>query len=473
MMNDDLKSILTDIAEEALPGSQIDLLPALANNISSEQSMMPFQPTSPMRRPVLLVLAISLAFAVLLITPQGRAFAQRLFTFFSPAESESFPVPEEQLSLDANTPTPAPTFALVLETVSVSTNEPAAAISEPLPTSSSADDTLHSCNEASALLSYSCQVAKAEAALKFDAREFPEVPRGYAFVDVQSNPTLNSMTINYQVVEGGGYLTLGQGIGTIQQASSSWGEVSANAIERVSVGNQYGEYAQGQFVVFPGATSATWEPTVPVFRLRWSEGDRWFALEKFGNTAPVEYLDKDQLIALALTLVDAPTPDANTSVDNAYQQSVVEAETIAGFDLLAPTVLPAGFELQNTRYDAAFQTARLFYLPKGESAGVGGLYISQSPRGEMNEFTGCDVCPAEAVEQVQVNGQTAYYWQGALDHGSVDQPLSSPVWRGDQPYFTLAWATSDLIIVINYAATESYGGLTSRDDLIKIAESMR
>ena len=473
MKNNDLKSLLTDIAEEALPGSEINFLPALTKNMSSERSMRSFQQTFPMRRTVLLVLAISLAFAVLLITPQGRAFAQRLFSFFSPAESESFPLPEEQLSSDVNTPTPAPTFALVLETVSASDKEPIERTPAPLPTSSSADDVLKSCTEVLALLSYSCQIARAEADVKFDAREFPEVPRGYAFVDAQSNPILNSMTINYQVVEGGGYLTLIQGIGTVQQASSNWGEVPANAIERISVGSHYGEFARGQFVVFPGATSATWEPTVPVFRLRWSEGNRWFALEKFGDTAPVEYLDKNALIALALSLVDAPAPDANTSIDNAYQMSVAEAETIAGFDLLEPAVLPAGFELMNARYDVAFQTVMLFYLPKGESAGVSGLYISQSPRNTADEITGCEACPAEAVEQVQVNGQTAYYWQGAFDAGSTDQPLSPPIWRPDEPHFTLTWANSDLIIVLNYTATEWYGGQISKDDLIRIAESMR
>lgn len=478
MKNNDLKSILADIAEEALPGSDIDLLPALlTRNVTSEKLQNgPLKRTvhqiSPIRRALLLVLAIGLAFAVLLITPQGRAFAQRLFSFFSPAESESFPLPDDQLSLYVDTPTPAPTFALVLETVSVSYSEPVETTPDPIPTSSSADDTLKSCKEAIALLSYSCQIAHAEAQVKFDAREFPEVPRGLAFVDTQSNPTLHSMAINYQVVEGGGYLTLSQGIGVMYQSSSSWGEVPANAIEQVSVGNHYGEFAQGQFVVYPGATSATWEPDAAVLRLRWSEGDRWFSLEKMGNTAPIEYLDKDELIALAVSLVDAPASDTNTSIDKAYQMSIAEAETTAGFELLEPTILPAGFEFAYARYDAAYQIVMLFYLPKGQDAGVGGLYISQRLRNTVNEFTGCKECPTGVVEQVHVNGMTAYYWKGAFDAGSSEQPLSPPVWRGDMPHFTLTWATSDLIVELYYDLTEWYGGQISKDDLVKIAESM-
>jgi hypothetical protein len=445
MKNNDLKSILADIAEEALPGSDIDLLPAITKNLAAEPRQNETSKASPhqtflARRTLLVMLALSLAFAVLLITPQGRAFAQRLFSFFSAAESESFPLPDEQINLYVDTPTLAPTFVLVLETVSVSDSEPIEATPDPIPT--------------------------------FDAREFLEVPRGYAFVDVQSNPTLHSMTINYQVVEGGGYLTLSQGIGVMQESSSNWGEVPANAVEQISVGSHYGEFVRGQFVVYPGATSATWEPEAAVMRLRWSEGNRWFSLEKMGDTGPVEYLDKEGLIALALSLVDAPAPDANTSIDKDYQMSIAEAETIAGFDLLEPTVLPAGFELMNARYDAAFQTVMLFYLPKGESSGVGGLYISQSSRNTVDEFTGCEVCPAQAVEQVQVNGITAYYWQGAFDAGSAEHPLSPPVWRADEPHFTLTWATSELIITINYSLTEWYGGQINKDDLVRIAESM-
>jgi hypothetical protein len=462
MKNNDLKSILADIAEEALPGSDIDLLPALTGNLAEEKlqnetSKRSLYQLSLIRRTALMVLALILTFAIVLITPQGRAFAQRLFSFFSTAESESFPLAEEQLNLFVDTPTPAPTFALALETVSVSNSEPLEAIPDPIPTSSSADDILKDCKDALTLLSYSCQIAHAESQVQFDAREFPEVPRGFAFVNAQSNTTLHSMTINYQVVEGGGYLTLNQGLGTMYQSSSSWGAVPGNAVERIQVGHHYGEFAQGQFVVKPGATSATWEPNAAVLRLRWSEGDRWFSLEKMGNTAPIEYLDKDALIALAASLVSTPASDAIISIDNIYQMSIAEAETTAGFDLLEPMILPAEFEFAYARYDAAYQIVMLFYLPKGQDAGVGG----------------CKECPTGVVEQLQVNGMTAYYWQGIFDAGSAEQPLSPPVWRADAPEYTLMWATSDLIVELYYSQTEWYGGQLSKHDLVRIAESMQ
>ena len=94
-------------------------------------------------RSVVTVLALALVFSILLITPQGRAFAQTLFRFFSTAESESFPLPDEELNLYDDTPTPAPTFALSLETVSPpNNNEPIEATPVPLPTSSTVDDVL-------------------------------------------------------------------------------------------------------------------------------------------------------------------------------------------------------------------------------------------------------------------------------------------------------------------------------------------
>lgn len=417
---------------------------------------------------IILMIAILLAFAF--ITPQGRAFAQSLFRFFSPAKSESFPLSDEQIKIFDTTPTPAPTFELSLATVSPSHSEPVDVTAIPLPTSSNADDVLKNCKAASDMSSYACQIALTELQVGFDAREFPAVPRGFAFVDTRSNSTLHTITINYSVVEGGGYLSLSQGIGAMAASSSNWGDVMASAIEQIRVGDYYGEFVDGNFAVYPGAKSATWVADGGTMRLRWSDGDRWFSLQKMGGS---EYLDKNTLIALAASLVYTPASDAITSIDNTYQMSIAEAEAAAGFELLEPTIVPEGFEFAYARYDEIYQTVYLFYLPKGQDKGVGGLLVIETPRSISGDFIHCADCPAGTEEQVQVNGTPAIYFQGSFYTGSNLQPLSTPVWQADDPNYNITWATPELLITLNYYGTEWYGGQISKDDLVQIAESMR
>jgi len=478
MDNKDLKSILQNALEDQMPVSQINLLPAVQTHLVARNKplLQQGENMNKMRNRKLIFFAITIIalLAVTLITPQGRAFAQTLFRFFSPAKSESFPLSDEQLNqFDDSIPTPAPTFALSLETVSSPQNsEPIEATAVPLPTSSTVVDILKNCTDSSVMLSYNCQIAVAESQAGFDAYEFPTIPSGLSFLNAQSNTILQTISIHYGVVEGGGYLSLYQGIGGMPASSSVWGDVMANAIEQIRVGDYYGEFAQGQFVVYPGATSATWDANMSVLRLRWSDGNRWYSLEKQGNTAPIEYLDKDALITLAASLVYAPASDAITSIDNAYQMSIAEAEAAAGFDLLEPTIVPEGFEFAYARYDETNQTVYLFYSPKGQDKGIGGLLVIETPRSAANELAKCADCPPGMEEQVQVNGTSAYYLHGSLYTGSSDQPLATPVWRPDDPNYSLTWATSDLIITINFGSSEWYGGQITKDDLIKIAESM-
>lgn len=416
------------------------------------------------------VFLIIIAFA---ITPQGRAFASTLFRYFSLANSESFPLSDEQQALFNMTPTIAPTYDLILQTVPVSNGEPIDPVGDTIATSSTQGDFPESCEDAITMLEYTCQIAFAESQVHFDVLEFSSIPRGYAFVGVRSNSTLRTITINYSVVEGGGSLNLSQGIGAMPISSSDWGEVPASAIEQVRVGDQYGEFARGQFVVYEGATLATWEADAAQLRLRWLDGNRWFSLVKSGNTTPVKYLDKDALIALATNLVYSPASDAITSIDNVYHISVAEAEAAAGFKLLVPTVLPAGFEFAYARYDAEYQIIFLHYRPKDQGDGANWLYISQQLRTSVGEFIGCADCPSGVVEQVQVNDNTAYYWQGIFDAGSDEQPLSPPAWWADAPHYTLTWATSDLIIGLYYDVSEEFRGPIRKNDLIKIAEGLK
>ena len=125
-----------------------------------------------------LLIAITLA-----VTPQGRAFAQRIFLFFTVTEDKSFPIPTEQVYSLPPTQTPAPTFILPLEPV-----EPATPTGTP-----PAPDA--SCNLADAQAGYVCQVKAVEAQAGFNAKEFPQDPRGMQFSQAVFDPVAKTIGI--------------------------------------------------------------------------------------------------------------------------------------------------------------------------------------------------------------------------------------------------------------------------------------
>jgi len=469
MEKKNVQSILQDAVEEQIPSSQIDLWNAVQASLVARQpqqgdTMNTVQPRRISRATVVITITLVLLI-IAFITPQGRAFAQSIFRFFVPAQSESFPVPESSGEIEVSSP--VPTFALPLATVSPSINRSV----EETPSLQPASEP-NECSTTDDTSKYICQIALAESQVGFDAREFPAIPQGFIFESVESNTPLRSIAINYKVFEGGGYLTLQQGEGDLLRSTSAWGEVPASAIEQVEVNGMYAEFAKGIFAVLPGATSATWVDDAPAIRLRWAEGNRWFSIEKFGGTAPVEYLDKEALINLAASLVDQPDSHTNTSLDSSYRLSIADVEAAAGFDVLEPTILPKGFEFNFAQYDRTYGFVRILYRPAGQNASDASFVIIQTPHNATNESIHCTDCPPGMEEQVQVNGMPAYYIHGALFTGSSDQPLATSVWQPDAPNYSLTWATSNLIITINFGSNEWFGGQISRDDLIRIAESM-
>jgi hypothetical protein len=117
MKNDNLNAILSELAENAAPTSRIDLWPTLKDRLATSEfrlkqgdaSMKTDSSQTPLlRRAVLALLAIAIAFAILLATPQGRAWAQSILRHIGnfvisnePSEAERYVA-----TLQSGTPTP-------------------------------------------------------------------------------------------------------------------------------------------------------------------------------------------------------------------------------------------------------------------------------------------------------------------------------------------------------------------------------
>jgi hypothetical protein len=262
MKNKDIKSILQDAVENEYPASQIDLLPRVkerlvAGTIQQQGEKMNTINSRRHSRLALAALAAGALLAVAFITPQGRAFAQSVLQFFTGADRDSFPVqvPEQNPS----GPTALPPAALI-------------------------------------------SVAEAEAQAGFDLAELPSVPGGFEYLGARMYG--NSVSIEYEALGGGGALILMQSKDGFLQ--SDWDKVPAEAIVPVEVGGMDAEFAQGTFVVPAGESSAVWNSSAPILRLRWVRDGIWTELTKFGDVEPIEYLDQAGLIALAESMVYEP-----------------------------------------------------------------------------------------------------------------------------------------------------------------------
>ena len=208
------------------------------------------------------VLAIVALLAIVLATPQGRAWAQSVLQFFLPAESRAFPLEPSQIMTsepDLSAPTAEPPMPLI-------------------------------------------SVAEAEARAGFDAAEFSFVPEGFNYLGARLYG--DAISIEYEAQGRGGNLIIMQSQEGFVQ--SDWDRVPPEAIVPVKIGELEGEFAQGTFVVYPGDTVATWNPEVPMLRLRWMKDGVWFEMTKYGDVEATEYLDQAGLVKLAESIVIRP-----------------------------------------------------------------------------------------------------------------------------------------------------------------------
>jgi hypothetical protein len=266
MSNKKIQSILKDVLEEEIPSSQVNLWPAVKADLVAGKHQQNQQGDTmnilkPRRIPrfalaILLVLALLVVF---IATPQGRSFAQSVLELFTRAESTTFPLEDSQI-------------------VSVEPDETSPTALPPAP-----------------LIS----VAEAEAQVGFNVAEIPYVPEGFDYLGARLYG--NNVSIEYQTQDYG-HLIIKQSQEGFYQ--SDWGNVPADAVVPVKIGELDGELAQGTFVVYPGETTATWNPDASFTRLRWVNNGVWFEIAVYGDA--IEYLDLAGLIKLAESLTIQP-----------------------------------------------------------------------------------------------------------------------------------------------------------------------
>jgi hypothetical protein len=375
MKNDNLTSILADLAESAAPSDQIDLLPRVKKSLEAstwrnQQRSRPGEPNMQaafirnprLQRAALVLLALVIVVGVLFASGAGQAIAQKIFQFFTVTEATSFPVPTGQAFAVPSTATPAPVVILPLEPATI----------QALPTPSQLVNA--DCATSASQDTYFCQVQAAEAQAGFDLKEFVYDPKGTQFSKVAFDPETRQAAMEFLVTSGGGYLYLRQGVKEYIPADDPWSKVPSGAVEQVSVNGNYAEIASGTYVVYPDATEAVWEPGGQL-SLVWREGNRWFVLEKLGDPYPIEWITEEELVRLAEGLVDERPLGVVPPQDPENLPSLDAAEVLAGFDVLAPTLLPKGYEFKRAVWTG--ESVGLFYGPKNSQGNYLAIYMGQ------------------------------------------------------------------------------------------------
>lgn len=378
--------------------------------------------------------------------PEGQALAESIRHFFTIATVTEIPVTDPNL---LNTPTLAPTFAVTLAPA-VETKPTKTPF--PTPEGFTLEDT-QACQTDP--YGYRCKIAWAEKKAGFDLKEFPSDPLEMRFDELYIEDG-NEVWIRYSRVGGGSYLSLVQGP---DHGLNKFGVgVPEDSIQQVMVGEYPGEYVAGTFGVGMGETSYSWKQDGGKYSLLWSDGERLLEIISHGCVGITHYCSEEELINLALSLVDESEPSNGPRAD--YLKSVEEAEEISGFDVLEPGLLPEGFKFSYGKYDKEKSEIKLSYKPvDSEQFHFADLEIWQIPLDQYNSSSS-DHWVYAIGEPVNINGQSGKF----IDHRDSNGKFYSG---------SVMWQTDKLVVILTISASDAYGGTFTRDQVLEIARSVK
>jgi hypothetical protein len=381
-----------------------------------------------------LAMTLFLLLAGLLISPQGRAWAQEVFQFFSRINAQAVEIPESQSKLlveSANLSYDLPLVPLFIPTVA-----PEMAV-------------LPGCETPEKAQSYRCQVALAESKLGVNLKELPTTPKNwefeYLYFDAASKQAMISYILEQNSPASGSFL-LTQGVGDFPSHFSNipWEAVPADKVEPVRVGGYDGEYVTGSFGT-PVDKTLTWSDSY-IHRLAWSDGERWYGITLWPSPTVPDLMNRDKLIDLAESLVDSPK-GTTEDLDPDALYSISDAEQIAGIDLKAPTLLPLDIDFEYARYYSYNDEIRLFYGINNELV----IYVWKDK--SLNLESHATSTPYEIVK---INGEPAFYGSAG---GTTDGIMF------------LTWEQDGLLYQLYHA--QYFGWTIEKEELIAIAESMQ
>jgi len=206
--------------------------------------------------------------------------------------------------------------------------------------------------------------------------------------------------------------------------------------------------------------------TSPHVRALAQEVLRFFAPAESGSfTLPLESSGGAARADSSVTL--AAPKDCEDGLDALdYQCAVADAEAAVGFDVRKLPSDPRGVVFSGVYADPGKEVVRQSYTCAGCE-----LTITQMHRGAdglMLDSAWSEV-PADAVEQVEVNGFPGEYAQGSF----VSRDSRVAVWEADAARQRLRWREGDMLFEIELGGRTEAVEYLGKIALIALAESLR
>ncbi len=283
-------------------------------------------------------LAVLLVFMILLTTPQGLAWAQSTFRFFTRTVSNTLP-----------NPNPTAEIFMVDVTPGVSSAP------EPTPTANGQMLPLFS-DECGSWSNPTCTVEQIRGMVNFEVKELARIPDGMRLLGATGGP--DEVWIHYQRDDLMGGILLSQGPWT-DDLAKAWKVALTATVESVPIGNTIGEYVKGSWFMSAVDAVATWDPTDGQ-TLRWREKDMFYTMMVTGSPEDQgQPLDKNGMAALAAGPTTQPVVVAP---DTTRLKTAQEAEALAGFDVIQPDPLPDGYTFKYASYVPETGSVCLYFM---------------------------------------------------------------------------------------------------------------
>lgn len=448
------------LEKERLP-SEPELWPAVKERLVARNHPL-FQQGQKMtpnlyRRTAFAALGLALTLVILLITPQGQAFAKNLFNFFTHTESDTISVQTAapQTWVDVTPGVPAPTAT-------------------PLPS----DASFAECGSYDAP---TCSIETIRGKVNFTVKEIGALPADVFFVGATGSP--EQVQLSYRKTDRSLGLMLFVEPWDQQQITPSTSVGASAVIEKAQVGSHAGEYVRGSFDTSAGDTPAVWKEDSGLETLRWVEDGSLYSLIALAQPL----YGKDALLALATTLtldpvakLPLPTPEEAYGWDprDVYRLSIADAETSIGIQLKLPKKLPQNLTLIGAATENDPALARVFYqfeTPPDVGPSTDGLTLSMQVSPDPITCFLCRITVGSFDEQRKTvsesaNLEAAQVWDvtGQYVEG-VWSGTDCCGWQWDTTSYvkTLRWWRDGIAYELMY-----FGVALGKADLLAIAASM-
>lgn len=330
MSQQKISLILKHMADQAAPGDEINLWPALQARFEASTSInkpkwkgIPMKPQLPhqnrLRLAAFLALAFVVAAGIFLATPQGQAWAQSARTFaarfFHQRDSDLLPTG------------PTPTAVTPMPLVHASTQN-AAPAATPTPPGCDMISNAH------------CSIAEIQPKVPFPIRQFSRLPQDVYFRGAVMDHQRATLVYGCPA----GCLILLSQEPMNEQTAPPWVGASAQ-VKTVPIqtanGPIQGEYVQGIYSNHTDPSTVTWDSDAQNFMLAWEESGIYHFIQWLMpvNGPAAQKPDESLLIELAQTLTTS-TPQA---LNLSRLASAGDASLAAGFPVKTPADLPKGW----------------------------------------------------------------------------------------------------------------------------------